>query len=313
MSTATPQQTADSISGNSHNVSHAGDPSAPPVHKRTYQACVWPTLSTSPTLANVGLQIPCRRRKVRCDLGPVDEPHDPPCVRCRREAKECYFSATRRKRKADSEDGQSAGEGPLNDEYGVHHARKKGSRSSGSYNRQPLPHGLQSPNPGSLPVGSPLEAYDLRRGVAPGPDSAYAAQRALGKAEDGQDQEVSNETAAALFQSPINVPGDALHLLLKASDESEHMQRRDTASVRRCSTSQSVRNPSIAQSRYDSGQSSQHQIGQNYPLNIDPAISGSNADNEGATVPVEALKLWSRLRFVRAGWFTAKEAISYVD
>ena len=34
-------------------------------HKRGYQAC-----------------IPCRKRKVRCDLGPIDEPHDPPCARC---------------------------------------------------------------------------------------------------------------------------------------------------------------------------------------------------------------------------------------
>ncbi|KAI7517443.1 hypothetical protein KC343_g23017, partial [Hortaea werneckii] len=33
----------------------------PAVHQRTYQAC-----------------IPCRKRKVRCDLGSVDSPHDPP-------------------------------------------------------------------------------------------------------------------------------------------------------------------------------------------------------------------------------------------
>ena len=267
----------------------------------------------SPTLADVGLQIPCRRRKVRCDLGPVDEPHEPPCVRCRREAKECYFSATRRKRKADSEDGQSVGEGPLDEDHAARLARKKGSRSSGSYNRQPLPHGLQSPDSRSLPAASPLEAYDLRREGGRGHDGPYATKRALGKAEDGQDQEVSNETAAALFQSPINVPGDALHLLLKASDESEHMQRRDIANVGRRSTSQSVRNPSIAHGRYDSGHSSRHPVGQNYPLNIDPAISGSTSDHDGTTIPVEALKLWSRLRFVRAGWFTAKEAISYVD
>ena len=250
---------------------------------------------------------------MRCDLGPVDEPHDPPCVRCRREAKECYFSATRRKRKADSEDGQSAGDGPIEEEQPAHLARKKDSRSSGSYNRQPLPHGLQSPNSGSLPAASPLEAYDLRREGFRGHDGSYATDRALGKTEDGQDQEVSNETAAALFQSPINVPGDALHLLLKASDESEHMQRRDTASVGNRSKSQSVRNPSNAHDKYDSGHSTQHPVGQHYPLNIDPAISGDPADNNDTTIPVEALKLWSRLRFVRAGWFTPKEAISYVD
>ena len=63
----------------------AGD-SKVPQHKRVYQAC-----------------IPCRRRKVKCDLGSVDNPGDPPCVRCRRESKECFFSATRRKRK--TEDG----------------------------------------------------------------------------------------------------------------------------------------------------------------------------------------------------------------
>ena len=245
-------------------------------------------------------------------MGPVDEPHDPPCVRCRREAKECYFSATRRKRKAGSEDGQSPGDAPLEEEYAAHLSRKKSSRSSGSYNRQPLTHGLQSLNSGPLPTTSPLlEAYDLRQERLQGHDNSY--DRELGEAGDGQEQEVSNETAAALLQSPINVPGDALHLLLKASDETEHLQRRDTASGGRRSASQSVRNPSIAHGTHHSGYPSQHQIVQNYPLNIDPAISGSNAENDSTPIPAEALKLWSRLRFVRAGWFTAKEAISYVD
>ncbi|PGH03407.1 hypothetical protein AJ79_07373 [Helicocarpus griseus UAMH5409] len=55
---------------------------AAPQHRRGYQACD-----------------PCRKRKVRCDLGSVDNPRPPPCVRCRRESKRCEFSATRRKRK----------------------------------------------------------------------------------------------------------------------------------------------------------------------------------------------------------------------
>ena len=57
----------------------------PQIHKRTYQAC-----------------IPCRQRKVRCDLGSVEAPHSPPCVRCRRESKDCFFSATRRKTRTNS-------------------------------------------------------------------------------------------------------------------------------------------------------------------------------------------------------------------
>ncbi|PHH80331.1 hypothetical protein CDD80_1970 [Ophiocordyceps camponoti-rufipedis] len=73
-------------------------------HKRVYQAC-----------------IPCRRRKVRCDLGSVDNPHDPPCVRCRRESKECFFSATRRKRKTD----EAAEGGSDADDYMLRNGRKR--------------------------------------------------------------------------------------------------------------------------------------------------------------------------------------------
>jgi Fungal Zn(2)-Cys(6) binuclear cluster domain len=36
--------------------------------------------------------IPCRKRKARCDIGPGSAP---PCVRCRRDRKECIFSGQR--------------------------------------------------------------------------------------------------------------------------------------------------------------------------------------------------------------------------
>lgn len=78
-----------------------------PQHKRVYQAC-----------------IPCRRRKVKCDLGSVDNPGDPPCVRCRRESKECFFSATRRKRKNEDGKEESLDGFELGDEYIVRNGRK---------------------------------------------------------------------------------------------------------------------------------------------------------------------------------------------
>jgi hypothetical protein len=55
----------------------------PPKHTfiRSYQACV-----------------PCRKRKVKCDLGDPGNPSDPPCRRCRREHKDCYFQDLRMKR-----------------------------------------------------------------------------------------------------------------------------------------------------------------------------------------------------------------------
>ena len=49
-------------------------------HRRNYQACE-----------------PCRERKVKCDLGDVDNPTAGPCAKCARESKDCYFSNTRKK------------------------------------------------------------------------------------------------------------------------------------------------------------------------------------------------------------------------
>jgi hypothetical protein len=51
------------------------------VFVRSYQACV-----------------PCRKRKVRCDLGDPGNPSDPPCQRCRREHKDCFFQDLRTKK-----------------------------------------------------------------------------------------------------------------------------------------------------------------------------------------------------------------------
>src|ERR1700709_1542757 len=78
-----------------------------PQHKRVYQAC-----------------IPCRRRKVKCDLGSVDNPSDPPCVRCRRESKECYFSATRSKEKTDDGAEGSLDGYDFGDDYIARNGRK---------------------------------------------------------------------------------------------------------------------------------------------------------------------------------------------
>ncbi|KAI5961187.1 ARO80 [Candida pseudojiufengensis] len=48
-------------------------------YKRNYRAC-----------------LNCRVRKVKCDLGPVDNPHDGKCARCLRERKDCIFVESKR-------------------------------------------------------------------------------------------------------------------------------------------------------------------------------------------------------------------------
>jgi hypothetical protein len=165
----------------------------PPQHKRVYQAC-----------------IPCRRRKVRCDLGSVDDPHEPPCVRCRRESKECYFSATRRKRKVD--------EGPLDDaeqdDYILRNARKqlRGGSPPPSLDRR-----LYSDVP-LTPGGSHGRSQPLRRpGDAPKSARSNSTTGEFGNGEPNTPLE--NLEARTVMRREVYGPHDALDLLYKAATD----------------------------------------------------------------------------------------------
>ena len=264
-------------------------------HKRGYQAC-----------------IPCRKRKVRCDLGPVDNPHDPPCVRCRRESKECFFSATRRKRKTEGEEEDA---GDDDGEIAAHLARRKSARRQGSFDDgyAQSQHSRRSIESGSLPPQSPIDPYSQSQN-GPYPQSRpYAHSPRNANVDVSQDQEVTNETAAALFQSPINTPGDALHLLLKASGQSEELENHEVLSQTKAGDQAAQRHGSIGK-RPMSGTafSSVEQAGHtSNATNLDPAIVGYGHDSP--TPSRETLSIWARLRFVRAGWFTAREAMTYID
>lgn len=122
--------------------------------------------------------------------------------------------------------------------------------------------------------------------------------------------ELKDETAAALFQTPINTPEDALHLLLKASDlelqntlhQGNPQSTRDVKSRKGSDTYQYSSGPPI-DSVAEQGQSAI----------IDPEIASGGLNNANNTeFSTEALGIWSRLRFVRAGWLTAREAVAYV-
>ncbi len=246
----------------------------------------------------------------------MDDPHDPPCVRCRRESKECYFSATRRKRKADGEGSDTGDQDHIIDDYAKRNGRKS-VKTDGSVNNPPsgTQHGRRSITSSSFSATSPSNGYSLTGDGSFQEPAQYATGGAIGNSEDGQEQEVANDTAAALFQSPINIPGDALHLLLKASGQSEDLQRRDLESQSKRSTGQSIAGPSSVQGGYRSTQAAapQNSRAQKSEVNIDPAIAADRSENGRSSIPKETLEIWSRLRFVRAGWFTAREGISYLN
>ncbi len=167
-----------------------------PQHKRVYQAC-----------------IPCRRRKVRCDLGSVDDPHDPPCVRCRRESKECYFSATRRKRKADDESIDEQDQ----DDYILRNGRKQLRGAASPPPPASIDRRLYSDVP-LTPGGSHGRSQPLRR---PG-DTAKSVRSSSTANEFGNGEPntpLENLEARSVMRREVYGPHDALDLLYKAATD----------------------------------------------------------------------------------------------
>ena len=142
----------------------------------------------------------------------------------------------------------------------------------------------------------------------------YGESNAI-KYEASQDQEVTNETAAALFQSPINTPGDALHLLLEASGRTETLHRQSQSDQGSQKVSPLATNMPVSPNSARYAGSSAPQSLPNRNENIDPAIAAGSESHHlwESSHLQEALQAWSRLRFIRAGWFTAREAISYIE
>jgi hypothetical protein len=164
---------------------------------------------------------------VKCDLGSVDNPGDPPCVRCRRESKECFFSATRRKRKTEDGKEESLDGYDLGDEYIVRNGRKmvhvsppgsirQGSmgaptsaRSDARYSDAPV-----IPGPPLTPGGSIGRTQPLRRpGQNSDPNQKYEGH------SDEANTQLENLEAQEVMRREVYGPHDALDLLYKAATD----------------------------------------------------------------------------------------------
>ena len=279
----------------------------PTQHKRVYQAC-----------------IPCRRRKVRCDLGSVDEPHDPPCVRCRRESKECFFSATRRKRKA----GDDSDEPDL-DDYIVRNGRKRLRANDAPAVRFDPRYFTDYP---LTPGRSSARLQPLRRphrGEKSQPDAGYANANVPSSEEPNP--QVENIEARTVMRAGMYGPHDALDLLYKAATDSPAIGGAaievSNASGHACeSLGESPRLPaapipsralhshtrSLSSTHAEASRTAaQFPQAEAHPIDPELAVVGSvDVEKPGYA---DATKAWTSFRFVRAGWFTAQEAIDYID
>ncbi|KAF2965045.1 hypothetical protein GQX73_g8528 [Xylaria multiplex] len=295
-----------------HTRSHSSGPTQPQ-HKRVYQAC-----------------IPCRRRKVRCDLGSVDNPHDPPCMRCRRESKECFFSATRRKRKNDDDADE------YQDEYIIRNGRKRhylddtppvaaDDDERKPFNPVPLTPG------GSAGRNQPLRRtdtlHDLHHVAADGPRrSSYT------ESTEDSNAQLENLEAQNVMRKGVYGPHDALDLLYKAATDSPHSMQTRQETAPTTTIAPTILQPSLASvSGLKAPHAQTSALDSRPPIRttaksvdpIDPRLLPCDSSDEKTEVEArlnvehepgyrEALGAWARFRFVRAGWFTKEEAIKYI-
>jgi hypothetical protein len=149
-------------------------------------------------------------------------------VRCRRESKECFFSATRRKRKTDDGKEDSLDGYDFGDDYIVRNGRKMvhgsppasirhgsmgapmSARSAAYVDSAPV-----MPGPPLTPGGSIGRTQPLRR---PGQGSEERTERYEGN-EDGANTQLENLEAQEVMRREVYGPHDALDLLYKAATD----------------------------------------------------------------------------------------------
>lgn len=270
-------------------------------------------------------------------------------MRCRRESKECFFSATRRKRKTDDGKEDSLDGYDFGDDYIARNGRKMAHASPPASVRQgsmgaPTTTGRVAyggrevmPGPPLTPGGSIGRTQPLRR---PGQDEEGRVR--YDGLEDGANTQLENLEAQEVMRREVYGPHDALDLLYKAAtDRYVHPAADELA---RLTISRSPGHKRAGRESHGSSQMSP-MLGNNgsrdQPLQspirnnnqpfqqnhrhppeiprdtaIDPALSGEGMgkpDRMADQGYKDAVKAWSRFRFVRAGWFTPQEAIDYIE
>ncbi|KAL4965534.1 Zn(II)2Cys6 transcription factor domain-containing protein [Aspergillus stella-maris] len=310
-------------------------------HRRGYQACD-----------------PCRKRKVKCDLGSVDNPRPPPCVRCRRESKRCEFSATRRKRKVSDAEPSTDDDVLRRDkrmmigdavvkvdaspssrpsypqpessfDTPAQSQQKWVSKSPSTYQLPPPTNGSQSYT--SNQSMSTAQFSDVRN--ARHPVYSVGERAPVPKFSLEGNQPMMNRTAVELLSPAISNSHDALHLLSEAAGRTEDLNRQSLenryAATRQSASSFASPMSSMTQAgtpRSAGGSyARQHRAGtaqaDNYFQRGGLAPGETHADGRDQTSSagrasdagyLDAVKAWSRLRFVRAGWLSVEESMAYV-
>ncbi|KAI5816229.1 hypothetical protein BZA77DRAFT_65740 [Pyronema omphalodes] len=281
------------------------------VHKRTYQACQ-----------------PCRERKVKCDLGSVEAPHDPPCARCLREGKKCVFSATRRKR-ADSKEiphtlRRAQGVDPDEDPdslFPVSNVSRKRRRTLGDSDESPK---LQNINTGGHPHGQDMiphasiqtvDMYLRHPHTQIAPDHTQLVEVEIPIQQHPPLLSPQMEQLS-IFKKPLYHSNAAMNLLVKAAN---HHEDEDDVKLESESFGGSSRSATITPQVSPTQHTAQLAIGTQASSNNSSHTTRRSQNQVSPRTLTEeemkqrALRDWSKFRPVLRGWLSAQDAMTFMS
>ncbi|KAJ5316901.1 hypothetical protein N7508_001409 [Penicillium antarcticum] len=274
-------------------------------YQRTYKAC-----------------IPCRQRKAKCDLGSGTEgrsdgfPIGPPCVRCRRELRECVFPEKRawersRKRARSSADyetdvsprqvGHFTEASP--DATLVHGRADQYPHTVDRADAKPQTNHFQQ-SPGFQP------GWSVHRGQSRSQYGSYDHGGAMERPRPDQTDQSPSSTyenskhrsnsslANSMMRTVVASGNDALNILFEAATAQEEHPA-DTSS-------ESLAGPPSA------GPNNHDRTPRNYDAAFD-LVTRVIYPVQLSDASRDTLNVWEACRFVKMGWFTAREAVTFID
>ncbi len=260
-------------------------------------------------------------------------------MRCRREQKTCVFSTTRRKRKQSQEADDASSDGALGrDKRRLTEPTEDAQDDRPTYS---FPYSSSSPYPQNANMGPQWPSHTLQAGhpmqprssngyelnmivdsnsqsggmssqtLSPGPLAPITSPRT---STGNVNEHMLNKEAANILHPSIATSHEALHLLSVAAGQTEEANRQNSQSLpsHLRSPSATFGTPSSAGISHRRTVSHTMAPGEQIP---DQAgrygmTKADTAENQNYQ---DALKMWSRMRLVKDGWFTATEAIAYID
>ncbi|CZR58202.1 related to C6 transcription factor [Phialocephala subalpina] len=249
-------------------------PSGTKRKRRVYQACE-----------------PCRIRKAKCDRGSEDDPRPPPCARCMRESiqSQCILATKKNRRYLETIQQNERDSFSANPDHVAMQRESQAGTPSHHASQTPSSHANVS-TPRSHHTGGQLHAQDKTDDNIRSPPRISRSQQNL---------------TDSVIHTLISKPNDALALLFEAAG------RQDTTAVN-----------SRRQSPEDMQEDSADQGGSldpmlrsrdRLPAQLPTPHSSTSPIASLSSPSVETVDLWKRHPFVRQGWLTAEEGISYVD